>query len=180
MYRFSSIDDAKAAVKCDTLSKNTKFCKLCRQADIQWVTGHEIMPDDDIWQYYKENTCYSIRDNRLSFSELSFYESKGYKIIDFDEITPILDNFLEIIPTSDANSKSNELTSSQEELLNMILNNITQRINEGLQRAENNADNLDDITYYDSAKYISCEQLKESIKSILRNKTWNRNSFNSI
>lgn len=100
MYDFIGLNDEKIAVNCKTKEQADKFYELCRQMNIEWVTGRKLEPirdpyyryilsGDDFWYHHKQDTCYSIRNNMLYYSTIDMYETQGYTIIDFDEVSPI-------------------------------------------------------------------------------------------
>lgn len=70
------------AIHCDTAEKAIMLLKAFNDNGYKWWLGNKYS-DMTCWLVYKEETCYT---NTGSYTNREYFESKGYKIIEFDDI----------------------------------------------------------------------------------------------
>ena len=87
-----NINDYKGeyAMHCKTEEEVKIFCRYLNSIGKKWCSGTSYSRLT-IWDNYKEQTCYEF--NKGAYSDKSFYEDSGYKILEFsdfewDEMTP--------------------------------------------------------------------------------------------
>ncbi len=64
-------------IHCPTLEEAEAICRLMDGAGLRWITTNSYL-DYNNWESDGKNTCYCPKQGQ--FSQLSYYEKKGYTI----------------------------------------------------------------------------------------------------
>lgn len=78
----------KTAIHCPTREDAHAFLSILEDAGIRWCNG-DLPTSDDEWKMHEDRTAYWCNGKKLEFSHVGFYNSCGFKIIDFREIIPV-------------------------------------------------------------------------------------------
>lgn len=74
------------AVHCDTEQKARGFLTLSDSVGYdKWIGDAALAETDTMWRFYENDTCYRIQHSKLIvFSNVAFYKSAGFTIVEFD------------------------------------------------------------------------------------------------
>ena len=72
------------AVRCDTEEKAKELLKLADGFGWKWHSGDDLIKNT-YWRFMGEKSCYEFDLNKTTgWSDVSFYKSKGYEIVEFE------------------------------------------------------------------------------------------------
>ena len=68
----------KYVMHCKTKEEAKEFCDYLRHIKVPTL-------DEDVWRFYKTNTCYNF--NNFTYSDVEFYTLDGYTILEWSDFT---------------------------------------------------------------------------------------------
>lgn len=100
----------KEVIHCPTGELANKICELLNNNGFSWITGRLYIYDNN-WEYYKENTCYSVKKGK--YSDINYYKSEGYTIYKAEDILALYekDNLEEYIVKCETKEETNIVAS---------------------------------------------------------------------
>jgi hypothetical protein len=70
------------AVHCDTEEKANHFLALADSVGHEWFSGSSLI-EENLWEYYKEKTCYEVTNSGLFYSRFEFFKNDNYKFVEY-------------------------------------------------------------------------------------------------
>ena len=70
------------AVHCDTEEKANEFLALADSVGYKWSSGTSLR-EENCWELYKEETCYSVEEGGFMFSHTSYFIRGIYRVIEY-------------------------------------------------------------------------------------------------
>lgn len=94
----------KVVIHCDTEEKANDLLDYLNEEGVKWNSGKKLM-EYNSYINYKEFTCYNYEFGCLSYSDIYFYKTLGYEIIEWE----IVDNNSEV-ESMKCNIQKNNIT----------------------------------------------------------------------
>ena len=83
-FNWKEFKNGTVAVHCDTEEKANIFLEECNKQQIKWCNGRSIVEEDNSFERYECDTCYSYKPYGLEFCQKEYYKNNGYKIIKWE------------------------------------------------------------------------------------------------
>ena len=73
-------------VHCDTEEKANHFLALADSVGYKWSSGTSLR-EENCWELYKEETCYSVEEGGFMFSPTSYFIRGIYQVIEYEPLS---------------------------------------------------------------------------------------------
>lgn len=90
-FDWNRFKEEKIAVHCKTEREANDFCEKADKQNIKWGFLRKVFEKNNLWNNFKENTCYNYnRDlgfnyDGLSYCDIDYYKKRNYKIIEWSD-----------------------------------------------------------------------------------------------
>jgi hypothetical protein len=74
----------KNAFNCTTEKEAKQLLRIAHDLGYTWCTGDSFLIDNNIWNFYRNETSYAIGIGEYATGE--FYSGKGYTVYEFSKL----------------------------------------------------------------------------------------------
>lgn len=81
-------------VNCQTEEEAKEFFKYLIKKRYKWISGENILINDNEWNVHKDKTCYHIytyeREGFITYAHISYYKKRCLEIITFQQFKQLI------------------------------------------------------------------------------------------